>query len=61
MDFMPDEKYSMVLSECWAGIFSFVFESRLFTGVAARAMAAKFFPAEVPMIVPKNIGPGADC
>ena len=61
MDSMPDEKYSMVLSEYWVEIFSFILDSKLLAGVAARAMTARFFPAEVPMIVPKNIGPCADC
>ena len=59
MDSMPDEKCSIVLSEYWVGISSFILGCKLLVGVAACAIAAKLCPAEVPMMVPKNIGPDA--
>ena len=49
----------MVLSEYWVEVFPFNLDPGCLAGVAACAMAAKFFPADVPMIVPENIGPGA--
>ena len=61
MDSMPDEKYSMVLSEYWVVVFSFILDCKFLVGVAACAMAARFFPAEVPMMVPKNVCFCAEC
>ena len=55
MDSMPDEKYSMVLSECWVVVFLFILDCQFLVVVAVCAMAARFFPAEVPMMVPKNV------
>lgn len=48
----------MVLSEYWVEVFPLNLDPGCLVGVAACAMAAKFLPADVPMIVPKNIRPG---
>ena len=59
MDSMPDEKCSIVLSEYWMGLSSLVLKCNFLVAEAACAIAAKLCPAEVPMMVPKNIGPDA--
>ena len=59
MELIPDEKCSIVVSEYSMDLSSVNFVSFWSSLLmeAACAIAAKFSPAEVPMMVPKVIGP----